>query len=346
VKTLLRHGHAIDAASAGPLIDGDSLVLRDTAEGLHQIADTFSIGLIDRKYFGADRESAKIATHFAELVLGSDAAIVGRSLRDTRFAETHEVAVVGLSRGTEGLLHVATPVADQRLSPGDVLLVQGTAERIEQLRRIRGMLLLEASRPLPRSPKAKVAMAILFLVILAASTGALPIHVAAFVGVVAMLLTKCIGLEGIGRALSLEVVLLLAASLALGQALITTGAAAWIASGAVALVRDASPPIQIASFIALAALFTNFVSNSAAAAIGTPVAIASAVQLQLPLEPFVLAVLYGANLSYATPMAYQTNLMIMKAGGYRFSDFVRVGAPLVVIMLVTLSILLSRRYGL
>jgi di/tricarboxylate transporter len=189
-------------------------------------------------------------------------------------------------------------------------------------------------------------MAILFLVILAASTGALPIHVAAFVGVVAMLLTKCIGLEGIGRALSLEVVLLLAASLALGQALITTGAAAWIASGAVALVRDASPPIQIASFIALAALFTNFVSNSAAAAIGTPVAIASAVQLQLPLEPFVLAVLYGANLSYATPMAYQTNLMIMKAGGYRFSDFVRVGAPLVVIMLVTLSILLSRRYGL
>ena len=104
--------------------------------------------------------------------------------------------------------------------------------------------------------------------------------------------------------------------------------------------------MQIAAFMAFSALLTNFVSNSAAAAVGTPIAVATAVQLGAPIEPFVLAILFGANLSFATPMAYQTNLLVMNAAGYRFADFVRVGLPLVLLMLVTLSILLARRYGL
>jgi di/tricarboxylate transporter len=91
---------------------------------------------------------------------------------------------------------------------------------------------------------------------------------------------------------------------------------------------------------------TNFVSNAATASVGTPIAVATAVTLGVPLEPFVLAILFGANLSYATPMAYQTNLIIMNAVGYRFRDFVRVGAPLVVLMLVVLSMLLATTYGL
>ena len=87
-------------------------------------------------------------------------------------------------------------------------------------------------------------------------------------------------------------------------------------------------------------------SSDLTAAVGTPIAIATAQQLGLPLEPFVLAILFGANLSYATPMAYQTNVIIMNAAGYRFVDFVKVGGPLVVLMLVVLSFLLANRYGL
>ena len=94
------------------------------------------------------------------------------------------------------------------------------------------------------------------------------------------------------------------------------------------------------------ALLTNFVSNSATAAVGTPIAIATAAKLGAPMEPYVLAIMFGANLCYATPMAYQTNLMIMTVGGYRFMDYVRVGLPLVLLMLTTLSILLARHYGL
>ena len=89
---------------------------------------------------------------------------------------------------------------------------------------------------------------------------------------------------------------------------------------------------------------TNIVSNNAAAVIGTPIAISVAAQLNLPPEPFILAVLFGANLSYATPMAYKTNLLVMNAGGYQFSDFVRVGIPLILLMWITLSFLLNWLY--
>jgi di/tricarboxylate transporter len=165
-------------------------------------------------------------------------------------------------------------------------------------------------------------------------------------GVIAMLMTGCVRLEGIGRALSLEVVLLVASSVALGRALVTTGAAEWIATGVATGVHWAPPAAQLAIFMTFAAVLTNFVSNAAAAAVGTPIAVATAQQLGLPLEPFVLAILFGANLSYATPMAYQTNLLVMRAAGYRFADFLRVGVPLALLMLVVLSALLVRRYGL
>ena len=94
----------------------------------------------------------------------------------------------------------------------------------------------------------------------------------------------------------------------------------------------------------LLAILTNVVSNNAAAVIGTPIAISVARQLNLPPEPFILAVLFGANFSYATPMAYKTNLLVMNAGGYQFSDFMRIGIPLVLLMWVTLSLLLSWFY--
>ena len=136
------------------------------------------------------------------------------------------------------------------------------------------------------------------------------------------------------------------ASLALGQCLVGSGAADWLASGAVSAIRHLNPALQVASVMTLAAVLTNFVSNSAAAAIGTPIAVTMAHQLGITPEPFVLAILFGANLSYATPMAYQTNMLIMTAARYRFGDFVRVGLPLLLLMLAALSFLLVRHYGL
>ncbi|HSC09014.1 MAG TPA: SLC13 family permease [Steroidobacteraceae bacterium] len=330
------------------LTAGDALLLRDTPTGLRELASALHVDLYDRR--GLERfvesDHSKADIHLAEVVIGNDSNLVGRTLKSARFAEQHELAVIGLNRGTPGLLHDVGNIADTPLGVGDVLLVQAPEDRIEKLRSVAHLLLLDSSLQLPRSPLAPIALTIMGSVILIAAIGLLPIHVAAFMGVVAMLLTNCVRLEGIGNALSLEVVLLVASSIALGQALVTTGAAGWIAQGVASLLDDLPPALQLAALMTFATLLTNFVSNAAAASVGTPIAVATANQLGVPIEPFVLAILFGANLSYATPMAYQTNLLVMSAAGYRFADFVRVGVPLVVLMLVTLSSVLARRYGL
>jgi di/tricarboxylate transporter len=345
---IVREGRELAIGETQLLAIGDVLLLRDTPEGLRELATTFAADLFERTGAGRfiEQDAARAETSLAEVVVGSQSELNGRTLKEARFAEQHQVVVVGLSRGTGGLLRSVADIASTPLSTGDVLLVQGAAAQIERLRGRPDLMLLDASLTFARSPLAPVALGIMGSVLLVAALDLLPIHVAAFLGVIVMLVTGTVRFEGLGRALSLEIVLLIASSVALGQSLVVTGAAGWIAQGVAGVVVVFPPAAQIAIFMAFAAVLTNFVSNAAAAAVGTPIAVATAAELGLPLEPFVLAILFGANLSYATPMAYQTNLLVMKAAGYRFADFVRVGGPLVVIMLVVLSFLLARRYGL
>ena len=112
------------------------------------------------------------------------------------------------------------------------------------------------------------------------------------------------------------------------------------------MIKSLLTPGLPSGLILLMALLTNIVSNNAAAVIGTPIALSIAQQLDLAPEPFVLAVLFGANLSFATPMAFKTNLLILSAGGYKFSDFLRAGVPLTVLMWIVLSVTLSMTYRL
>jgi di/tricarboxylate transporter len=348
VARILRNGDAVAADPELELAAGDSILLRDTPAGLHQVATTLGVDLFDRTGAGrfVEDDVRQADMHFVEVVVSAQSDLVGRTLREARFAARYRVVVVGLNHGTEGLMRRLTNIADQPLAASDILLVQGPTDRIAELARAPGLLVLDARLMLPRSKLAPIALLIMACVVIAAATKWLPIHVAAFLGMLAMLFTGCVRLEGISRALSLEVILLVASSVALGQALLVTGAAAWVATGVTWLIESAPPALQLAAFIAFAAALTNFVSNAAAAAVGTPIAMATAQSLGIPVEPFVLAVLFGANLSFATPMAYQTNVLVMNAAGYRFSDFVKVGVPLVLILLVTFSILLARRYGL
>jgi di/tricarboxylate transporter len=345
---LLRDGVERQADEEIRFEAGDVVMLRDTPEGLRELARALNVDLFKREGAGQFRETddARADAVLAEIVISSQSDLHGRSLNEARFAQEHRLVVVGLSRGTGGLLPSVPEIGDTQLRAGDVLLVQGAPDRIESLRGRQDLMLLDASLALTRSPLATTALAIMALVLIVAALNLLPIHVSAFLGVMAMLATGCVRFEGIGRALSLEVVLLIASSVALGQSLISTGAAGWVAQGISAVVVYVPPAGQLAIFMCFAALLTNFVSNAAAGAVATPIAVATATQLGVPLEPFVLAVLFGANLSYATPMAYQTNMLVMNAAGYRFKDFVRVGGPLVALMLITLSFLLARRYGL
>ena len=127
--------------------------------------------------------------------------------------------------------------------------------------------------------------------------------------------------------------------------MVETGGATYLAQTYVAVTTGLSPVIILSGLLLVMSLLTNVVSNNAAAVIGTPIAIGISQQLGQPPEPFILAVIFGANMRFATPMAYQTNLLVMNAGNYTFGDFVRVGVPLVLLMWVTLSLLLPWFYG-
>ncbi len=140
-----------------------------------------------------------------------------------------------------------------------------------------------------------------------------------------MILTGCLKWRDATGALSAQVILIVTASLALGTALLKTGGADYLARLFITLVGGASPIFVISGLMLLMGILTNIVSNNAAAVIGTPIAISIAAQMGQPPEPYVLAVLFGANMSYATPMAYKTNLLIMNAGKYTFNDFIRIG---------------------
>ena len=185
----------------------------------------------------------------------------------------------------------------------------------------------------------------MFLTILPAALGLIPIAISAVAGSLAMVLTNCLKWQDIKRALSAQVILIVVASLALGTALTQTGATLYLAHKFVELTAGMSDRILFSGLMLLMAVLTNIVSNNAAAVIGTPIAISIATQLGLPPEAFVLAVIFGANMSFATPMAYKTNLLVMNAGGYTFLDFVKVGGPLTIIVWLAFSFIVPMMYG-
>ncbi|MDH5578466.1 MAG: SLC13 family permease, partial [Betaproteobacteria bacterium] len=154
----------------------------------------------------------------------------------------------------------------------------------------------------------------------------------ALVGVAAMMATRCLTWREAGKGLSAQVIMIVVTSLALGTALTRTGGTTYIAELFVAATAGMSPSAILGGLMLLMAVLTNILSNNAAGIIGTPIAIGIAAQLDLAPEPFVIAIIAGVNLSFATPMAYQTNLLVLHAGGYRFVDFVKVGVPLSLLM--------------
>lgn len=278
----------------------------------------------------------------AELVIGADSTLIGQTIISAQILDRYGIAVMGVHHPIRSILRTDTG----RLEAGDVLWVQGSISALQQIQIDEGVMMLEGAVEIPRTAKANLALLIFAGVVLLAALHVIPIAIAALTGSIVMLATGCVKFDRLGRALSAKVIVLVAASIALGRALLETGAAEWLGISMALLMQGLPAAVVLAAIMAFAALLTNFSSNTAAAAVGTPISVSLAEQLAIPAEPLVLAVLFGCNLCYATPIAYQTNILIMSAGGYHFRDYVRAGLPLVLLMICTLSVLLVWKYGL
>jgi di/tricarboxylate transporter len=332
------------------LMAGDRLVVRDTPERLKEFEKQIGATLHDAAGATGVTNLATAALdseHLAEIVVTRDSMLYKATLSATKFVQRTGLVPLALHRArTAETQDVTGHINLVPLRAGDVVLVQGTQRQLEQLKRSNIALVLDGTTDLPRTQRSSRALAIMVLVVFAAAIGLLPISVSAVGGVGLMLATRCLTWKDAGAALSTQVVVIVVTSLALGLALTETGGAQFIAQSFVAAVHVLPTPMILSSLMLVMTILTNVVSNNAAGVIGAPIAIQVARELGVSPEPFILAVIFGANMSYATPFGYQTNLLLLSAGGYRFSDFLRAGIPLTALMWLGFSILLPILYQL
>ncbi|NNC48601.1 MAG: SLC13 family permease [Sphingomonas sp.] len=318
-----------------------------TAEALREGARKLSATAAPRWLIERiEREASSMGEDLieAEMAISADSRLVGRTLQT---AGLEGVAVLGVSQApTRSFAAPRERSAEARLAEGDILLILGRESALQEFAQAEALLMLDGAKPLPRTSKALTAVAIMGTAVLAATLGFVPIAISSLAGAIAMFITGCVHFDKVGRALSAKVIVLVAASIAIGALIFQSGAAQYLGELLGAGMEGAPGWLVLSLIMLFVTLLTNFASNATAAAVGTPIAFALAGQLQLPVEPLVLAVLFGCNLCYATPIAYQTNMLIMAEGDYKFNDYLKTGIPLVVLMTASLSAILSITYGL
>jgi len=328
------------------LKDGDRIATSDTQSNLREFAR-----ILGGTLFSGDHavDAAHPLSHegqqIAEVVITPASRLSGVRIGDAQLRSRYGLRLLAFNR-FEGSQERKSPGLDEvQLRSGDVLLVQSTPENLAELKEAADFLVLDGSIQLPSTRKAPIALATILGVVLLAALDVMPIEVSAIMGFLVLMVTGCLNWKDAMNALSSQVILIIVASLAMGAALLQTGGADYLAKLFVYITFGAPPSVVLGGLMLMMGILTNIVSNNAAAVIGTPIAIGIAQRLGMPLEPFVLAVLFGANLSFVTPMAYQTNILIMNAGGYKFSDFVRVGLPLAIGLWIILTLVLVWAYG-
>ncbi|PCJ39242.1 MAG: SLC13 family permease [Alphaproteobacteria bacterium] len=280
----------------------------------------------------------------AEVIVAPASRLDGRTLEQVGYHLQGGCKVLGIQRRSR---MIRSSMDDIRLEAGDILLVIGTSSQINALRTNKDVLLMEWSTQevKVRSDSWK-ALGIFAGVVAFAATGIIPIPITATFGAFLMIALGCLNIRQASRAVDRRIFLLIGAALAMGTALQATGGASYLAESLIHIFEGSSVAITLSAFFLLIAILTNMLSNNATAVLFTPIAVNMANQLGVDPMVFVTAVIFAANCSFATPMGYQTNLLVMGPGNYKFKDFMRVGVPLILILWLSYSLFAPWYYDL
>lgn len=303
-------------------------------------------GLVPAAHQVFELEGPRSGRTLIEAVVSDRCPLLGQSIREARFRSQYNAAVLAVARSGERLRQ---KIGDIVLEPGDTLLLEAQPAFVQRLRNSRDFFLVSQlnNSATPRYEHALTALAILIgMVVLATVFENVPffiahgfsmLHAGAIAGGL-MLVTRCCSVEHVRQTIDWQVLIVIAATLGIGTALSTTGLASALAQGLVALTGTA-PLMQLATIYFMTMLLTELLSNTTAVVLAYPIALATAAQLGVDPLPFIVALTIAGSCGFATPIGYQTNLMVYGPGGYRFVDFVRFGAPLnVVVGIVTLIV--------
>ncbi|WP_336329632.1 MULTISPECIES: SLC13 family permease [unclassified Haloarcula] len=329
---------------------GDVFAIRTGRDTLVDLLDVEGLDVIPEVEVGeAELEAANERKNLVEVVVAPGSSLIGETLVSTSFRQRYDATVLALRHGQELYRQRMDHV---KLRIGDTLLVQATPDSIDRLNRNNDFIVAqEVERPDFRRSKIPVAVGIVAAVVGVAALTPIHIVISALGGALAMVLTGCLRPSELYDAVQWDVVFLLAGVIPLGVALQETGGADLLAelfvvgAGSV-LTAGGGLAVVLGLMYLVTALLTNIISNNASVVLMIPVAIETAQQLNANAFAFVLAVTFAASTAFMTPVGYQTNLLVYGPGGYRFTDYLRVGAPLQAVFAVVTTLGIAYFWGL
>lgn len=334
-----RDGNIVTAVPSEEILrGGDRLVFAGDTEA---ISDLLRINGLEPSAENGHSDTLAVdraERRLVEAVVSPHCAAIGKAIRDARFRDQYGAVVLAVARNGE---RVKGNLGTIELEAGDTLLLEARPAFVTRQRYNKDFLLInDLDKEQPRHEKAAIAWAILIVVVGAAAVNLISMLNAALIGAGLMLLTGCVTINQAEKSLDLTVLLTIGASFALGVALEKTGVANFIAANIIEISMGKPWLLLILSYLVVS-IMTEMITNNAAAIIMLPIVLQITETAGLNAEPFVFAIMMAASASFATPLGYQTNLMVYGPGGYRFSDFLKVGVPMnLLVGVTTLTVLL------
>lgn len=330
ILDIQRGGHLISQNIGHEILkEGDILFVKGSVESFLRIKEVEKITLLtDEKL--TQKELEQKDNILMECMVSEKSDLVGQSLMESNFRRRFGTFILAIRR--EGSI-IRKKIAHVVLRSYDTLLVYGTREKLNELsERGKFILLGELDQKLKKARFWWMSIIVLALAVLLAALGISPILKGALIGTVILLVLRVITANEVYQSINWQVIILIAALIPLGLVIRSTGTAAWIGSSISTIVLSASmewqPYVLLALTYFITMVLTEVSSNAATAIIMTPIVMVVTAQLGMDARPFIFAVCFAASASFITPVGYQTNLMVYGPGGYKFSDYIKVGLPL------------------
>ena len=334
LSEIYRGDHVIAAVKPDEMLDGgDRLHFVGVPEGVPQLKKI--AGLVPGEELNWDDIApAEGPGRLLEAVVSRSSPMLGRTIKEGNFRGRYDATVLAVRHHGE---HVRQGIGGIRLRPGDTLLLLAGSDFRVRWGGARDFYLISKAADMPEidTRKSILTLAPLVLMILLAATGVMDIFKAAVLAVLMLLITRAVTVVEARRSLELNVLIVIAAALGISQALAKTGAAAFLAHHLVDAVAAFGVMGLLAAVYLATSVMTELITNNGAAALMFPIAFKAATEAGHDPIPFVVAVAIAASASFATPIGYQTNLMVSGPGNYRFTDFLKVGVPLNLLIMVT-----------
>ncbi len=330
-----------------PLKESDKIIFKTNKEELMELHKfggiTFDSGKSENGVDGNVPFGAKESV-VAEAIIGPNSNFIGKNPADLHLRSRHGCYILAIHRDTTNITH---GMDELRLKYGDTIILEGSKEDLDILFKSEDILSLTKYKSMQfDKKKAPIALASLFAVVALSATNFMPIAGLAIIASMIVVVTKCVDVDRISRVIEWRILMIIFGTLSLSIAMNNSGLARIIVNFFADMISDTNPLIMIAVVYFITSVFTEIMSNNASAVLITPIVIGLATSVGIDPRPLIVAVMFGASASFATPIGYQTNTYVYNVGNYRFSDFLKIGLPMNILMMITAVIVIPMFYDL